>query len=128
MTILTMTIISLISIGLLLAGIQLFRLQKQLTTQQKIVKKLSSELNAISNGNFGLGSSLLLVEKQIKDLKSRQQDLTSFGNEDQYQKRTYKQASHLAQMGASIDELKQSCELSHGEAELLAHMNLSQSH
>lgn len=128
MTIITMTLLILFSIGLFWAGVQLHRLQKQLHEQQLVIKKLSSELNATTSGTFGIGNSLISVEKQIKDLRNRQQDMASFGNDDQYQKRTYKQATHLAQMGASIDELKQSCELSHGEAELLAHLNLSQSH
>ena len=128
MTIITMTVLILFSLGLFLSGIQLSRLNKQLISQKNALKKLSSELNATTSGTFGLGNRLLVIEKQIKDLKSRHQDMVSFGNDDHYQKRTYKQATQLAQMGASIDELKQSCELSHGEAELLAHMNLSPKH
>lgn len=128
MTIITMTVLILFSLGLFLAGVQLSRLQKQLINQKNALKKLSSTLNATTNGTFGLGHRLLIIEKQIKDLKSRHQDMMSFGNDDQYQKRTYKQATQLAQMGASIEELKQSCELSQGEAELLSHMNLSQKH
>lgn len=123
-----MTLLILFSVALFLAALQLYRFQKQLADQQKQIGKLLSELNATSNGSFGIGNRLLQVERLIKDLKSRHQDLVSFGNDDQYQKRTYKQANQLALMGATIDELKQSCELSHGEAELLAHMNLSQSH
>ena len=125
MTILTMTLLILFSVGLFMAGIQLYRVQKQLTAQQAILKKLSSELYATSNTAIGFGKRLLSSEKQLHTLKTQHQDLVSFGSDDHYQKRTYKQATHLAQMGASVDELQKSCELSQGEAELLAHMNLN---
>lgn len=125
MSLLTITVFVVLSIGLFWAGVQLYRLHSMLCEQQHLLKNLTSELNAIANGSIGLGNSLLRTEKQLKDLKSRHQDLVSFGNDDHYQKRTYKQANQLALMGATIDELKQSCELSHGEAELLAHMSHS---
>ena len=128
MTILIMALLISLSLGLLIAGIQLMRFQKQLTEQRSLIKKTHSELNANSSGSIGLGHRLLTLEKQMKELKSRHQDLVSFGSDDKYQKRTYKQASQLALMGATIDELKNSCELSHGEAELLSHMNLTHSH
>ncbi|MFT5451253.1 MAG: putative nucleic acid-binding Zn-ribbon protein [Enterobacterales bacterium] len=128
MTIITMALLITLSLGLMIAGIQLRRFQKQLTEQRNLIKKIYSELNANSSGSIGLGHRLLTLEKQMKELKSRHQDMVSFGSDDQYQKRTYKQASQLALMGATIDELKNSCELSHGEAELLSHMNLSHSH
>jgi len=128
MTILIMALLISLSLGLFIAGLQLLRFQKQLAGQRKIIKKIYSELNANSSGSIGLGHRLLQLEKQMKELKSRHQDMVSFGSDDQYQKRTYKQASQLALMGATIDELKSSCELSHGEAELLSHMNLSHSH
>ena len=128
MTILTMALLLSLSLGLMIAGIQLMRIQKQLTEQRNLIKKSYSELNANSSGSIGLGHRLLILEKQMKELKSRHQDMVSFGSDDKYQKRTYKQASQLALMGATIDELKNSCELSHGEAELLSHMNLTHSH
>ena len=128
MTILTMVLLISLSLGLMITGIHLSRFQKQLTEQRKLIKKSYSELNANSSASIGLGHRLLILEKQMKELKSRHQDMVSFGSDDQYQKRTYKQASQLALMGATIDELKNSCELSHGEAELLSHMNLSHSH
>jgi len=128
MTILTIALLLSLSLGLMIAGIQLMRVQKQLTKQRNLIKKIYSELNANSSGSIGLGQRLLILEKQMKELKSRHQDMVSFGSDDKYQKRTYKQASQLALMGATIDELKNSCELSHGEAELLSHMNLAHSH
>ena len=120
-----MTILILISLALLVTGVQLYRLQKQVLLQQESLKKLSSEYKATSSANFGFGNRLVDIERQLINLKTQHQDIVAFGNDDKYQKRTFKQASHLAQMGASIDELRQSCELSHGEAELLAHMNLN---
>jgi len=114
----------LFALGLLIAAVQLFRFQKQLLQQQIQVKKLSSELNQTAKTAFGFGTRLLTIEQQVKDIKSKHQDMVSFTTDDQYQKRTFKQASQMAQMGASIDQLKQSCELSQGEAELLTHMNL----
>jgi len=123
MTILTMTLLILFSSGLLLAGIQIFKLQKQIAIQQESFKRLTSEINATSNSTIGIGNKLNNVDKQLNQLKNQQQDMVSFGGDVNHLKRTYKQATHLAKMGASIDELKQNCELSQGEAELLAHMN-----
>ena len=128
MTILTMTLLAVLSIGLVWAGILLSRLQSRLLNQQLLLNKLTADLNASANVSIGMGNSLRIAEKQLHELKSRHQDLVSFGNDDKYQKRTYKQANQLAQMGASVDELKESCELSQGEAELLAHMSLTQRH
>jgi len=125
MTIFTMTLLTIFSIGLFWAGIQLSRMQKQLVSQQEKLKRLSSELNVTTRTSFGFGHRLVKIEKQLTSIKTQHQDLLAFGSDDQYQKRTFKQATHLAQMGASIDELRQSCELSHGEAELLSHMNLN---
>ena len=128
MTIIIMTLLALLSVGLFFAGIHLSRLQKQINIQQLLIKKLTADINATSSSGYGIGNRLLSTEAKVKELKSKLQDIISFGSEDQYQKRTYKQANQLAQMGASIDELKHSCELSHGEAELLAHLNPSQAH
>ena len=125
MTVLNMVLLLLFSVALIVAEIQLFRFQKQLTVQQRLLRKLSSELNATSNGCIGLGHRISLITKQLNTVKSQHQDLLAFGSSDQQQKRTYKQATHLAQMGASIEELRESCELSQGEAELLSHMNLN---
>ncbi|MCP3674667.1 MAG: DUF2802 domain-containing protein [Gammaproteobacteria bacterium] len=125
MTIITMTILILISLALLITGAQLYQLQKQFLLQQESLEKLSSEYKATSSTNFGFGNRLVDIERKLINLKTQHQDIVEFGSEDKYQKRTFKQASHLAQMGASVDELRQSCELSHGEAELLAHMNLN---
>ncbi len=125
MTILTMTLFILSSVGLLLAAVHIFKLQKQLAIQQESLKKLFSELNATSKGCIGIGNKLYNVSKQLNQLNNQQQDMVSYGGDGHFQKRTYKQATHLARMGASIDELKNNCELSQGEAELLAHMNLN---
>lgn len=125
MAILTMTLLIVLSIGLFWAGIQLSRLQSQLFNQQKRIKRLFSELNGTTNASIGIGNRLHKTERQLKSLKNEHQDMISFGKEDRYQKRTYKQATQMVQMGASVDELKKSCELSQGEAELLSHMNLS---
>jgi len=120
-----MTLFILSSTGLLLAGIHIFKLQKQLTIQQESLKKIFSEMNATTKGSIGIGNKLYNVSRQLNQLKNQQQDMVSFGGDVNYQKRTYKQATHLAKMGASVDELKDNCELSQGEAELLAHMNLN---
>ena len=125
MTIFIMTLLVLFSAGLCLAGIQLFRFQRQLASQQNILRKLASELNATTSGNYGLGNRMLSMQKQLASLKTQYQDVISANSIGQYQKQSYKQASHLAKMGASIDELRQSCELSQGEAELLTHMKLN---
>lgn len=125
MTILTMTLLLILSAGLLVAGVQIVKLQKKLSLQDESLQRLFSEINATSNGSIGIGNKLYNVSKQLNHLKNQQQDMASSGTDVNFQKRTYKQASHLAKMGASIDELKMNCELSQGEAELLAHMNVN---
>ncbi|MCP4273169.1 MAG: DUF2802 domain-containing protein [Gammaproteobacteria bacterium] len=125
MTILTMTLLIFFSLGLLIAGLQIAKMQKKLAIQDASLQRLNSEINATSKGSIGIGNKLFNVSKQLNLLKNQQQDMVSFGGDVNFQKRTYKQATHLAKMGASIDELKSNCELSQGEAELLAHMNVN---
>ena len=63
MTILTMALLASLSLGLMIAGIQMMRFQKQLTEQRNLIKKTWSELNANSNGSIGLGHRQFALEK-----------------------------------------------------------------
>jgi len=127
-TTITFVLLSVLVFSVFLLYRRLQILDNKFNKSAQSSKKLATELNATMSGAIGLGQRLLSIEKQIKELKSRHQDILSFGNDDKHQKRTYKQASQLAQMGASIDELKHSCELSQGEAELLSHMSSQHTH
>jgi Flp pilus assembly protein TadB len=86
-------------------------------------KRLEKELQAAAHINQVLGDRLIAAESEFKRIDALLQELQEFGKNDLFQQRTFKQAGKMAQLGASVDELKRSCELSQGEAELLSHMH-----
>ena len=83
--------------------------------QQKQLKELAHELQTMTNAAHGVGKRINSLAGQIRELDDRQEefDLKEQGAQ------SMTQAIALAQKGASIDELMETCELSRGEAELL---------
>ncbi|NNJ73144.1 MAG: DUF2802 domain-containing protein [Enterobacterales bacterium] len=121
-------LISYLALGLLaIACLWLTYMLQQLKNVQKQhadkFKRVEKELHAAALINQTLGNRLFSVEAEAKRLEAQQKELEDFGKNDLFQQRTFKQASKMAQLGASIEELKRSCELSEGEAQLLRHLN-----
>lgn len=116
----------LLAIALLAVAIQTRRMVAAGQALESRLKRTEKELQAAAQINQTLGKRLIQSESENKRIEALVQELQEFGKNDLFQQRTFKQASKMAQLGASIEELKRSCELSEGEAELLRHMNLSQ--
>ena len=89
---------------------------KQFTAlQQKQLKDLSHELQAMTSAAYGVGKRINQLSAQIRELDDRQEefDLKEQGAQ------SMQQAIALVHKGASIEELMETCEMSRGEAELL---------
>ncbi len=89
---------------------------KQVTAmQQKQLKDLSHELQAMTSAAYGVGKRINQLSAQLRELDDRQEefDLKEQGAQ------SMQQAIALVHKGASIEELMETCEMSRGEAELL---------
>ncbi len=77
------------------------------------------DISAINAGAIGLGSRFLRLEKEMQALGSRVDELDL-----RIQTNTpYAHAIHLAQKGASVEEIMDLCNISPGEAQLLVMMH-----
>lgn len=94
---------------------ELKQVKQYIVMQQKQLKELAHELQTMTNAAHGVGKRINILSGQIRELDDRQEefDLKEQGSQ------SMTQAIALAQKGASIDELMETCEMSRGEAELL---------
>ncbi len=83
--------------------------------QQKQLKDLSHELQAMTSAAYGVGKPINQLSAQLRELDDRQEefDLKEQGAQ------SMQQAIALVHKGVSIEELMETCEMSRGEAELL---------
>ena len=117
---------ALLAVSLLLLSFQVRRQSSNNASFGKRIKHLEKELQAAAMINQALGKRLLLSETEGRRMDGLIAELQEFGKNDLFQQKTFKQASKMAQLGASTDELRRSCDLSQGEAELLLHLNQSE--
>ncbi len=82
---------------------------------QRRISLLEQQLKVLSAGSIGVGRRLTGVSRELHTALERQSELE---NRDPGQL-PYRQAAKLVSLGASVDELVESCGLSRGEAELL---------
>ena len=94
---------------------ELKQIKQYTIMQQKQLKELAHELQTMTNAAYGVGKRINILAGQIRELDDRQEE---FDLKDQGSQ-SMTQAIALAQKGASIDELMETCEMSRGEAELL---------
>lgn len=87
----------------------------------ELIDSLSKEVNGISHGSMGVGRKVLALEKEIEDLHIR---LDEFQRNDPA-KVSYSEAARLVEMGASIEDLMNSCGISKPEAELVSALTSS---
>ena len=103
------------------------RRQRDLSTQQatadadrdRRIKELARRLDTYQNGSVQMGEDLLELSAMVAPLSEKlaqleQRDPTSL---------SFNQAARLVSMGASVDELTQSCGLTQAEAELMSKMH-----
>ena len=92
---------------------------KQIQQHTQAFKDLNRRLDTYLSGSMRMGEELYELQKSIaplpeKILRMEQRDLSSL---------SFTQAARLVGLGASTEDLKQSCGLSQSEAELLLRMH-----
>ncbi|MGI3131128.1 DUF2802 domain-containing protein [Halopseudomonas pachastrellae] len=96
--------------------------QQQLEARlQARIEQLARELATFQQGNIRMGEELTALRQQIKRLEDKQLKL----EQHDPQSLPYNQAARLVGMGASIEDLTQSCGLSKAEAELFVKLHAS---
>lgn len=93
--------------------------EKQIEQQNNALKSLSRRLETYLAGSMRMGEELHELQKDLaplpeKILRMEQKDPSSL---------SFSQAARLVGLGASTEDLKQSCGLSQSEAELLQRMH-----
>ncbi|MFB0961938.1 MAG: DUF2802 domain-containing protein [Pseudomonas sp.] len=92
---------------------------QQIQQHTQAFKDLNRRLDTYLSGSMRMGEELYELQKSIaplpeKILRMEQRDLSSL---------SFTQAARLVGLGASTEDLKQSCGLSQSEAELLLRMH-----
>jgi len=95
------------------------RLKKQHAKQLKVNRRLLEDNRALSQSAVGMGQKVLETERRINQVLKKQFAILN----SQPDHPSYDQATRLIAMGASEDDLVNSCGFSHAEAELLLSLN-----
>ena len=115
----------LLVLGGLLGILQVRRLpveqQQQEARLQARLEQLSRELATFQQGSIRMGEEIAALRQQVKRLEDKQLKL----EQHDPQSLPYNQAARLVGMGASIEDLTQSCGLSKAEAELFVKLHAS---
>ena len=99
-------------------------LVKLTASHSELIKSMSQEQQAIASGSMGVGRKLILIEKQIAELKNSQEEMVR----NDPNRVSYTEATRLVELGADVEDLMNSCGISRPEAELvtaLSHKNQS---
>ncbi|WP_250657686.1 DUF2802 domain-containing protein [Alkalimarinus coralli] len=110
-------LLSLVS-TILLAGYVVFlrfSMSKQAAKYSEQIKAISQELQAIGSGSMGVGRKLIVLEKQIAELKNSQEEMVR----NDPNRVSYTEATRLVELGADVEDLMNSCGISRPEAELV---------
>ena len=95
--------------------------QQQEARLQARLEQLSRELATFQRGSIRMGEEITALRQQVKRLEDKQLKL----EQHDPQSLPYNQAARLVGMGASIEDLTQSCGLSKAEAELFVKLHAS---
>lgn len=82
----------------------------------ELVDGLSKEVKGVSHGSMGIGRKVLMMEKQIEGLKSTIEEI----QKNDPAKVSYSEAARLVTLGATVEDLMNSCGISRPEAELVS--------
>ena len=114
----TLLLVALIILILRLKGVQRQQVETQSTMQ--------ADMRAICNAALQMGDKISRIEQENKTLKQRQQELgvrqEKMAQVDSHEA-GFEQAIKLARKGSSVEEIMDICNLSRGEAELIAMMH-----
>ncbi len=121
-----------LSVALVLIFLSGRQLHTRLEDQLALTERLRDELRAVSAAGIHMGERIRSSESAQSELEERIQQLThqlTHLHEKQVNATTaaspassYEQAIKLAKKGATIDELTEICNITRGEAELVAMM------
>lgn len=94
-------------------------LQAKSEEQQQSLEKLQQDFRAMMAGAVGVDERIIRIEKRIRRLVERQEQLETSQNSG----RPYDQAIRMVHKGSSLEDIMSVCELSRGEAELIMMMH-----
>jgi Flp pilus assembly protein TadB len=83
---------------------------------QEQVNNLQADMRALVSAAIGVGERVHRIEKSLKEVSHRQEQIDQTDPGAQ----AYQQAIKMAQKGASAEELIEICGLTRGEADLIA--------
>lgn len=107
-------------VALYLANRRLARQVQALEERQlQRLQQLKSEVNTFQQGSIRMGEDLLALREQFKRMEDKQLRI----EQHDPQSLPYNQAARLVSLGASVEDLTQSCGLSKAEAELVAKLH-----
>lgn len=93
-------------------------MRQQLDASRSEVLNLRNEFTAISSGNIGVGKKIVQHDNVLNKLELKLDELFfEFSNP-----KSYDQAAKMIEKGIDMDDVSTTCELSRGEADLLALM------
>lgn len=115
--------ITLLLVGLIILILRLKGIQRQQAESQSTMQ---ADLRAICNAALQMGEKISRIEQESKAIKQRQQELgvrqDKMAQTDTHEA-GFEQAIKLARKGSSVEEIMDICNLSRGEAELIAMMH-----
>ncbi|NVK39476.1 MAG: DUF2802 domain-containing protein [Gammaproteobacteria bacterium] len=117
--ILLLTAASLSFLASLIAIFNGRKLKKQKRQQQLVNRRLQEDMASLSKSAVGMGHKVLETERRLADVLKKQFAILN----SQPEHPSYDQASRLIAMGATENDLVNSCGFSHSEAELLLSLN-----
>ena len=115
--------ITLVLIGLIILILRLKGIQRQQAESQSTMQ---ADMRAICNAALQMGEKISRIEQENKAIKQRQQELGVRQDkmaQNDIHEAGFEQAIKLARKGSSVEEIMDICNLSRGEAELIAMMH-----
>lgn len=122
--VLALTALLLALIALVIVGQSRAALKREQQARSDALESVRDELRALASSAVGVGRKLSLLEKQLHALRSAPAPVPVVSAPEPEapprSEKPYQMAARLMQRGADVDELMSVCELTRGEAELLA--------
>jgi len=112
-----MPVLALLALGLAVVAILLaVKYRQDLRQSRQRLDALQSDMRALVSAAIGVGERVHRIEKSLKEVSHRQEQIDQTDPGAQ----AYQQAIKMAQKGASAEELIEICGLTRGEADLIA--------
>jgi len=110
-------VLTLLALGLAVVAITLaVKFRQVLRQSRQRLEALQSDMRALVSAAIGVGERVHRIEKSLKEVSHRQEQIDQTDPGAQ----AYQQAIKMAQKGASAEELIEICGLTRGEADLIA--------